>query len=54
MKYHLHARNVSAVKTPFSIRFLSDQYEFTSDNTKEASQPNVGFRLIFIQSANNC
>lgn len=40
-------------RTPFRIRFLSDNYEFTdaADDTKEANNADIGFRLAYIQTA---
>lgn len=44
-------------RTPFRIRFLSDNYEFTDAannadaDTKEANNADIGFRLAYIQTA---
>ena len=44
---------------PFSIRFLSDNYEFTGVDPLlppdgEAGTPDVGFMLAFVQDGTNC
>ena len=39
-----------AKKQPFSIRFLTDQWEFLPESAKV----NSGFRLTYIQNAQNC
>jgi len=47
------AGTVCSDRTPFYIRFISDQYEHTGAIT-EATNNDVGFRLTYIQSSTNC
>ena len=44
-----------ARRTPFNIRFLSDQYEIRSTGAgSEGAVDNPGFKLVFIQSVEDC
>jgi len=44
----------SATRTPFYIRFLSDNYEFIADAMSEAKGQDRGFRLTYLQDSTNC
>ena len=41
-------------RTPFNLRFLSDQFEVTGAAFTESALTDVGFKLTFIQSNENC
>ena len=48
------ASTVCSDRTPFNVRFLSDNFEFTNGMEVKAGMLNTGFRLAYIQSSNNC
>ena len=39
----------TANRCPFTIQFASDQWEFVGAAKQEATMPNTGFRLAYIQ-----
>ena len=43
--------------TPFSITFLSDNWEFAMDDPAtmgEATENNAGFQIVYGQDSDNC
>lgn len=49
------AATVCTTTMPFSVRFLSDGFEFTDGSTtKEAGKANKGFKLSYVQDATLC
>ena len=47
----LNSKTICSVRTPFYIRFRSDQFEFTA---AEAIAPDVGFELTYTMDSINC
>ena len=48
------AATVCSSLFPFSIRFLSDQFEFAGTGMQEANNMDLGFKLNYVQSADGC
>ncbi len=44
-------KTICSDRTPFNIRFLSDEYEFDAVTQMEAAKTNAGFRLTYIQNS---